>query len=90
MVFWFAGGGEAASADDEQGSGGPNESSAGQCVGSHEWWRVLFLFSFFPWGEDDDRRCGADLTYMRVQIERLWFDRPKRSAGAPAQSTTLI
>ena len=47
----------------------------------------IFLL-FFPVGEDGDRRCGAELTYTRVQIERLWFDRPKRSAGAPAQSTT--
>ncbi|KAF7020621.1 hypothetical protein CFC21_033695 [Triticum aestivum] len=42
---------------------------------------ACFFLLFFPVGEDDDRRCGADLTVTRVQIERLWFDQPKRSAG---------
>ena len=73
-----------------RGSGGPSERSACQSAGSRERrWRLLFVSPLFSHGEDDDRRCGADLTVTHVQIEWLWLDRPKRSAGAPAQSTAL-
>ena len=85
MVFWFAGGGEAASAGDEQGQRCSKREQRGPACGIPQAAAVFaFFLLLFPVGEDDDKRCGADLTVTRVQIERLWFDRPKRSAGGSA------
>lgn len=35
-------------------------------------------------------RRRRDLTVARVQIGRIWADRPKNWAGAPAQSAAII
>ena len=71
MVFWFTGGGEPASTGDEQGQRWSEREQYGLACGIP---RAVVALAFFSSLLSRGGKCGADLTYTRVQIERLWFD----------------